>query len=103
MFEEIEYDKVNGLKGATAGELDDAETLIRYAESLLGDPQFKKFVRSVNNSIINEVMNIKGHTQDDNNRRVALNNQLTGINKVVEKLQDTVKVREKLVNQRTKI
>ena len=100
---EIEIDNVNGLKNATASELDEAESLIRYAEILLNDAMFKKFMRSVNNEIINEIMSITGHSVDDNARRVALNNQLTGINKVVDKLQGVAKTKQRLVNQRNKI
>ena len=103
MNNEMEMDNVNAFKGASAGQLDDYENKIRYAEGLLKDAEFARLMLVITNEITNTMKDIQGHTQEDNNRRIALANQLTGVYMLTDKLQTYINRKQSVVNARTKL
>lgn len=68
------------------------------AESLLNNPDFAMFIHQYKFSIIDQLGSIVSHDQDSNARRVALANQVTGIDHFVSTLQKAVFQKNKMVS-----
>lgn len=101
MFSEnLNVDKIGNLKSKSISELDSMIKDSEYAEQLLSDKNFGRFMRDVELDLTKELISVAGHTDTDNNKRISLTNQLVGINKLVEKLQRAAKAKKTAVNER---
>jgi hypothetical protein len=67
------------------------------AERLLADANFALFVNSFKFDIIDELAGLSSHTDEINNKRIGLSNQLSGIERFVEYLQRASILKERLV------
>jgi hypothetical protein len=68
------------------------------AEALLKNKDFAMFVHHFKFSVADDLGNIRGHQSDDNARRVALSNELTGIDNFVNSLKRAVYYKNRLGN-----
>lgn len=92
---------INKLKRMTPGQLDQVKTYGSAAENLLTNKDFALFVHHCKFDLADDLAAINGHTQDDNSRRVAIANNLAGIDKFIASLQRAVYFRNQAVSIQT--
>ena len=92
---------LNDLKRMTPSQLDRVKTIGSNAENILSNREFILFVRQFQLEVIDALTDIKGHTADDNNLRVALTNQLSGIDGFIQVLKRAQYMKNKVVTQQT--
>jgi hypothetical protein len=68
------------------------------AEALLKNKDFAMFIHHFKFSVADELSSIRGHQPDDNARRVALSNELAGIDNFVSSLKRAVYYKNRLGN-----
>lgn len=88
---------VSTVKTLTPAERDRVITHGSAAENLLRQKEFAQFVHQFKFDLADELTAIKGHTDEDNNRRVAVANQLVGIEGFVASLQRAVYMKSRAV------
>ena len=71
------------------------------AEALLKNRDLAKFIHHFKFEVADALANLSGHTTDDNARRVALSNELRGIDQFIATLQRAVYMKNKVVTQQT--
>lgn len=89
---------INNIKKMTPGQLDQVKVYGSGAENLLRNKDFALFVHHFKFDLAAELGNINGHTQDDNARRVAIANNMAGIDKFVDSLQRAVYFKNQAVS-----
>lgn len=80
----------------TASERDRVRTQGDRAEALLKNRDFAQFIHEFKFEVCDDMAAIRGHTADDNSRRVALSNQIAGIDSFVALLQRAVYYRTRV-------
>ena len=88
---------LNNIKSMTASELDRVKAHGSSAEALLKNKDFALFVHQWKFEQLDQLTAITGHTQDDNARRIALTNNLAGMDSFVASLQRAVYMKNKAV------
>jgi hypothetical protein len=83
----------------TQGELDRIRLLGNQAEGLIKNKDLALFVHTTKIEIMEQLSELRGHTEDDNRRRIALANQLAGLEAFVEQLKLAVGNRNLVVKQ----
>jgi len=68
------------------------------AEALMKNRDFAMFVHHFKFSLADELASIRGHQPDDNARRVALSNELAGIDNFVSSLKKAAYYKNRLGN-----
>jgi len=68
------------------------------AENLLKNKDLAMFVHHFKFSLADEMASIRSHTPDDNARRVALSNELAGIDNFVNSLKRAVYLKSRIGN-----
>lgn len=68
------------------------------AETLLKNRDLAMFVHHFKFSLLDELASIRGHQVDDNTRRVAISNELAGLDNFVNSLKRAVYYKNKLGN-----
>jgi hypothetical protein len=68
------------------------------AEALLKNKDLAMFVHHFKFSLADELAAIRSHTSDDNARRVALSNELAGIDNFVNSLKRSVYLKNRIGN-----
>ena len=68
------------------------------AENLLKNKDLAMFVHHFKFSLADELASIRSHTPDDNARRVALSNELAGIDNFVNSLKRAVYLKNRIGN-----
>lgn len=89
---------LNNLKTMTASQLDQVKAHGSQAEALLKNREFAMFVHQFKFEVLDTITSVTGHTPDDNSKRVALSNQLSGIDSFVASLQRAVYLKNRAVN-----
>ena len=69
------------------------------AEALLKNPDLALFIHQYKFDLCDQMAAVAGHDTDANNRRVALANQITGIDQFVASLQRAVYMKNRVVSQ----
>ena len=92
---------LNDLRRMTPSQLDRVKTIGSNAENILSNREFILFVRQFQLEVMDALSDIKGHTADDNNLRVALSNQLSGIEGFIQVLKKAQYMKNKVVTQHT--
>lgn len=92
---------LNNIKKMTAGQLDRVKNYGSQAEVLLSNRDFVQFVHHWKFDMLDTITTIAGHTEEDNTRRIALCNQLSGMDSFVASLQRARYFKEKVVSQQT--
>jgi len=90
---------LNTIKTMTPAQLDRVKTIGTAAENLLKNKDFAQFVHSFKFEVCDALVEIKTHTAEDNTRRVALTNQLSGIDSFIESLQRAIYYKNRVVTQ----
>ena len=68
------------------------------AESLLKNKDLAMFIHHFKFSVADEIASIRSHTADDNARRIALSNELVGIDNFVNSLKRAVYYKNRVGN-----
>jgi uncharacterized protein YpbB len=68
------------------------------AENLLTNKDFAMFVHQFKFEVIDQLSNIRGHTPEENQLRIALSNELTGIDNFINTLKRAVFYKNKIGN-----
>jgi len=68
------------------------------AEALLKNKDLAMFVHHFKFSLADELASIRSHTLDDNTRRIAISNELAGIDNFVSSLKRAVYLRNRIGN-----
>lgn len=93
---------LNNIKTMTAGEQDRVKSHGSAAEALLKNKDLALFVHQWKFEILDQLTEVSGHTADENARRVALTNQLAGMESFVASLKRAVYLKNKVVTQQSK-
>ena len=92
---------LNNIKTMSASQLDQLKQHGGEAEVLLKNRQLALFVHQFKFDLADALSDILGHTEEDNNRRVALSNQLAGIDGFIASLKRAVYLKNRVVTQQT--
>jgi hypothetical protein len=92
---------LNTIKNMPASELDRVKAQGSQAEALLKNRDFALFVHQYKFEVLDQLGAIQAHTPDDNARRVALSNQLAGVDNFVASLQRAVYMKNRVVTLQT--
>jgi hypothetical protein len=93
---------LNTIKTMRPAQLDQVKSQGSNAEALLKNRDFALFVHQYKFEILDSITAVTGHKEEDNSRRVALSNQLAGIDGFVAALQRAVHMKNRVVsNQAT--
>ena len=93
----LTYD-LSQLNKLTATQQDRVRHYGSQAEALLKNRDFAMFVHHFKFSLADELASIRGHQPEDNAHRVALSNELTGIDNFVSSLKRAVYIKNRLGN-----
>ena len=85
-------------KNLTASQRDRIRQYGSDAQALLTNRQLAMFIHHQKFEIADQIAQIRGHTQDDNARRIALGNELTGIDSFITTLKRAVYLKDRIGN-----
>ena len=89
---------LNSIKKMTPSQLDAVKTYGSQAETLLKNRDLAMFVHQFKFEVSDQLANIRGHTPEDNLQRIALSNELTGIDNFINTLKRAVYYKNKIGN-----
>lgn len=90
---------LNLIKKMTPSQLDGVKNYGSQAEALLKNKELALMIHHFKFEVADALSAIQGHDADSNARRVALSNQLTGIDSFIATLQRAVYMKNRVVNQ----
>lgn len=90
---------LNNIKKMSAGQLDKVKTYGTQAENLLSNRDFALFVHHFKFEVMEALAAINGHAEEDNTRRVALSNQLSGMDGFIATLKRAKYFKDRVVSQ----
>ena len=93
---------LNNIKEMKPSQLDQIKANGSEAEALLANKQLALFVHITKFDLTDQLTNIVGHTADDNNRRIAISNQLAGLTSFIDTLKRAVYYKNRVVTMQTK-
>ena len=94
----VDYSNVKNLSPA---QKDKIRHYGSQAEELLKNKTFAMFVHHFKFEVSDALSSIAGHDQDSNSRRVALSNQLTGIEGFIQVLKKAKYLKSRVVTQQS--
>jgi hypothetical protein len=94
---------LNSIKKMTPAELDRVKHYGSQAEALLKNKDLALFIHHFKFEVADALSAISGHTPEDNARRVALSNELRGIDQFIATLQRAMYMKTKAVTQQTPV
>jgi hypothetical protein len=89
---------LNNIKTMTPGQQDRVRHYGSQAENLLKNKDLAMFVHHFKFQLADELIEVSGHTNDDNQLRIALSNELKGIDHFVSSLKRAVYMKNRLGN-----
>ena len=92
---------INNIKSMTPAQLDRVKAHGSQAEALLKNPDFAMFIHQYKFELNDEAAAIQNHAAEDNSRRVAIANRLSGIDGFVASLQRAVYLKNRVVTLQT--
>jgi hypothetical protein len=92
---------LNNIKKMTPSQLDAVKTYGSQAETLLKNRDLALFIHHFKFEVADTLSSISSHLPEDNARRVALSNELRGIDQFVATLQRAVYMKNRVVTQQT--
>jgi hypothetical protein len=92
---------LNTIKQMKPSQLDQVKSQGSLAESLLKNRDLALFIHQYKFECLDSLGAITGHTEEDNSRRVAVSNQLSGIDGFVASLQRAVYMKNRVVTLQT--
>jgi hypothetical protein len=88
---------LNNYKKFTAAQRDQVKKYGSDAEALLKNRELALFVHHFKFDLADSLITIAGHTPDDNSRRVAVANQLAGIDAFVASLKRAIMIKNRVL------
>jgi hypothetical protein len=88
----------SNIKNLSPSQKDKIRNYGSQAENLLKNRELGLFIHHYKFDVCDQLANITGHTIDDNNKRVALSNELTGLDNFVNSLKRAVYLKNKIGN-----
>lgn len=82
----------------TTSQKDQVKHYGSLAESLLKNKDLAMFVHHFKFSLADELASIRSHQPDDNARRIAISNELAGIDNFVSSLKRAVYIKNRIVS-----
>lgn len=92
---------LTNIKSMTPAQLDRVKTIGTAAENLLKNKDFVLFIRQFQIESVDSLTEIKAHNIEDNNARIAISNQLSGIDNFIGLLKRQVYLKNRVVTQQT--
>jgi len=89
----------NDIKKMSPSQLDRVKTTGSHAENILANRDFVLFIRQHQLEIMDALSEIKGHTEEHNNLRIALSNQLAGVDGFIQVLKRASYMKNRVVTQ----
>lgn len=93
---------LNNIKKMTPAQLDRVKSYGSAAENLLQNRDFAQFIHHYKFDLSDQIASITAHSPEDNERRVALCNYLSGIDGFIASLQRAKYFKDKVVTQQVK-
>ena len=90
---------LNNIKTMTASQLDAVKDHGSQAEALLKNKQLAMFIHQFKFELCDQLASINGYTAEDNNKRIAISNQIGGIDSFISTLQRAVYLKNRVVTQ----
>jgi len=91
----------NNIKKMTPSQLDRVKEVGTQAENLLRNRDFAYFIHIFKFERMEVLAEISNHTADSNAERIALGNQLAGIDEFIKSLKRAVYYKNRVVSQQT--
>jgi hypothetical protein len=88
----------SNLKGLTTSQIDRIRHYGSQAEALMKNKDLAMFIHHFKFELADTLASIRGHTVEDNTLRVAISNQLVGIDDFVNSLKRSVYLKNKIGN-----
>lgn len=88
----------NSIKTMTASQRDAVKNWGSQAENLIKNRDLAQFIHQYKFELCDLMSDITGHTETDNARRVAISNQIAGIDQFVASLQRAVYYKNRVVS-----
>lgn len=92
---------INDIKKMSPAQLDRVKATGTSAENLLSNREFILFIRQFQLETMDALTEIKGYSEEYNNMRVALSNQLAGIEGFIQVLKRAQYLKNRVVTQQT--
>jgi hypothetical protein len=89
---------LNNIKTMTPAQLDRVKTLGTAAENLIKNRDLAQFIHQFKFDRLDLLVDIGGHTEVDNTTRVAISNQISGIDEFVRSLKRAVYIKNRVVS-----
>ena len=89
---------VSNINKLTPGQQDRVRHYGSQAEALLKNKDLAMFVHHYKFEVLDNLASIRGHTPDDDTQRVAMCNELAGIDSFITSLKKAVYLKSKLGN-----
>ena len=93
---------LTNIKTMSPAQLDRVKTMGSAAENLLKNKDFVLFIRQFQLETLDAQVNVIGHSTDSNQERIALSNQLNGIDNFISLLKKQVYLKNNVVTQQAK-
>lgn len=93
---------LNSIKKMSPQQLDKVKHQGSQAEALLSNKEFAMFIHMFKFERMDLLSGINGHTEQDNMMRVAISNQIAGVDEFVKSLRRAVYFKDKVVSQQNK-
>lgn len=90
---------VNSIKTLTVEQQDRVKANGERAETLLKNKDLAMFIHQLKFDWCDQLTEIKGHTEEDNNKRVAISNKIAAIDDFVVLLKGAVVTKNTVVKQ----
>jgi len=87
---------IGQLKNMTPSQTDKVRHYGSQAEALLKNRDLALFIHHFKFSLADELASIRSHTPDDNTRRIAISNELAGIDNFVNSLKRAVYLKNRI-------
>jgi hypothetical protein len=87
---------IGQLKNMTPSQTDKVRAYGSQAEVLLKNRELALFIHHFKFSLADELASIRSHTLDDNTRRIAISNELAGIDNFVNSLKRAVYLKNRI-------
>jgi len=92
---------LNSIKKMTASQQDRVKTWGTQAENLLANRDFAMFVHQFKFEMTDALLEIRTHTEQDNATRIAITNQLAGVDSFITMLKRARYMKDRVVTLQT--
>jgi hypothetical protein len=90
---------INKIKTMSPSQLDSVKVYGSAAENLLNNKDFALFVHHYKFEMCDRLTDVKGHTEEDNTKRIAIAHNIAGIDEFVKTLQQAVFYKNQAVSK----